>query len=347
MTSPRPSAIGNRQSAIGEPLLSVENLSVELFADGALRPAVDDVSFTLAAGEAVAVVGESGCGKTQLARALLGLSPEGGRVRGRVVYAGRDLLPLPDREWRKVRGRQIGFVFQEPASALDPVQTIGAQIRESLGFHEDLSRTEAHRRARAALHDVAFPDPDRGLDEYPHRLSGGLRQRALLAMALAPGPAILLADEPTASLDATVAASVLDLLDRLRKERRLTLLLITHDLGAVARHCDRVLVLYAGRIVEEAETAELFRAPAHPYTRGLLRSVPRVSSAIRERGRRYEVIPGMVADLSARTESACAFAPRCPDRFEPCDASVPALYPTESGRARCFLYERALPEGSP
>ena len=347
MTPPPQSPIANRQSAIPEPLLSVENLSVELPVGGALRPAVDDVSFTLGAGEAVAVVGESGCGKTQLARAMLGLSPEGGRVRGRVVYAGRDLLSLSDREWRGVRGRHIGLVFQEPASALDPVQTIGAQIRESLRFHEDLSRTEAHSRARAALQDVAFPDPDRGLEEYAHRLSGGLRQRALLAMALVSGPAVLLADEPTASLDATVAASVLDLLDRLRKERGLTLLLITHDLGAVARHCDRVLVLYAGRIVEEAETAALFRAPAHPYTQGLLRSVPRVGSAIRERGRRYDVIPGTIADLSARTGGACAFAPRCPDRFAPCDASVPELYATASGRARCFLYDRTPKESAP
>lgn len=347
MTPPPESPIVIRQSAIPEPLLSVENLSVELWVDGTCRPAVDDVSFTLSAGEAVAVVGESGCGKTQLARAILGLSPEGGRVRGRVVYGGRDLLSLPDREWRSVRGRHIGLVFQEPASALDPVQTIGAQIQESLRFHEDLSREQSRRQARAALQDVAFPDPDRGLDEYPHRLSGGLRQRALLAMALASRPAILLADEPTASLDATVAAEVLDLLDRLRRERGLTILLITHDLGAVARHCDRVLVLYAGRIVEEADTAALFRDPSHPYTRGLLRSVPRVASAIRERGRRYEVIPGTVADLSARTAFACAFAPRCPERFTPCDASVPELYSTASGKARCFLYDLASVESPP
>jgi oligopeptide/dipeptide ABC transporter ATP-binding protein len=255
-----------------------------------------------------------------------------------VRLRGRSLLPLSDREWRAVRGREIGLVFQEPASALDPVQTIGSQIQEALHLHFDLSTAEARARARAALQDVAFPDPDRGLQEYAHRLSGGLRQRAFLALSMACGPALLLADEPTASLDATVAAQVLDLLDRLRRERGLTLLLITHDLGAVAKHCDRVLVLYAGRIVEEARTADLFRAPCHPYTRGLLRSVPRVASAGRERGRRYEVIPGLVADLSARTASACAFAPRCAERFEPCDAKLPELYTTESGRARCFLY---------
>jgi oligopeptide/dipeptide ABC transporter ATP-binding protein len=333
-------------SKIGEPLLSIENLSVELPVDGVLRPAVDGVSFTLASGEAVAVVGESGCGKTQLARAILGLPPEGGRVAGRVLYAGRDLLGLSELEWQSVRGRQIGLVFQEPAAALDPLQTIGRQIAESIDLHGGLPRGQARQRARSALQEVGFPDPDRGLDEYPHRLSGGLRQRALIAMTLAPGPRILLADEPTASLDSTVAAQVLDLLDRLRRERGLSILLITHDLGAVAQHCDRVLVLYAGRIVEEAATASLFRAPAHPYTRGLLRSVPRVGAAVRGPGQRYEVIPGAVADLSMRGGGACAFAPRCPDRFDPCDRREPSPYATEAGSARCFLYERS-PAGRP
>jgi len=307
---------------------------------------VDGVSFTLSPGEAVAVVGESGCGKTQLARAILGLPPEGGRLDGRVLYEGRDLLRLTEAEWRRVRGAQIGLVFQEPATAMDPLQTIGAQIVESIGVHENLSRAQARTRARAALHEVGFPDPDRGLDEYPHRLSGGLRQRALIAMTLAPGPRILLADEPTASLDSTVAAQVLELLDRLRRERGLSILLITHDLGAVAQHCDRVLVLYAGRIVEEGATAELFRAPCHPYTRGLLRSVPRLGAAARGPGQRYEVIAGAVADLSQRGGHGCAFAPRCPDRFDPCDRSQPQPYATETGTARCFLYERS-PAGRP
>ena len=343
MTARGPSAIGQRPSATASPLLAVEHLTVELPVDGTLLPAVDDVSFSLRTGEAVAIVGESGCGKTQLARAILGLSPEGARVDGRVSYGGRDLLGLSDRDWGAVRGRRIGFVFQEPASALDPVQTVGAQIREAILCHEDLSRAETRRRAREVLRDVAFPDPDRGLDEYPHRLSGGLRQRAHIASALVSGPDLLIADEPTASLDSTVAASVLELLDRLRVERGLTLLLITHDLAAVARHCDRVLVLYAGRIVEEADTGALFRTPAHPYTRGLLRSVPRIASAIRQHGRRYEAIPGGVADLSARPSGACAFAPRCPDRFAPCDAEMPELFEVDTGRARCFLYRPGSP----
>jgi oligopeptide/dipeptide ABC transporter ATP-binding protein len=332
------STAGARDSAIAAPLLEVEDLTVRLPAGGAWRPAVEGVTFALRSGESVAVVGESGCGKTQLARAILGLSPETARVSGAVRLSGRDLLALSDAQWGSVRGREIGLVLQEPASALDPVQTIGDQIREALDLHFDLAPSEARRRAVAALRDVAFPDPERGLEEYPHRLSGGLRQRALLAVTLACGPALLLADEPTASLDATVAAQVLDLLDRLRRERGLTLLLITHDLGAVARHCDRILVLYAGRIVEEGETAALLRSPAHPYTRGLLRSVPRVASTARERGVRYDAIPGAVSDLSARGAAGCAFAPRCPERFAPCDRSQPEPFPTASGRARCFLY---------
>jgi peptide/nickel transport system ATP-binding protein len=335
---PGPAPIAPSPSTTASPLLSVEDLTVELPAGGALRPALRGVTFALVAGESVALVGESGCGKTQLARAILGLSPEAARVTGSVRFGGRDLLPLRDAQWRAVRGREIGLVLQEPASALDPVQTIGSQIRETLRFHFDVSRAEARRLALATLRDVGFPDPERALSEYPHRLSGGLRQRAMLALTLVCGPALLLADEPTASLDATVAAQVLDLLDGLRRERGLTLLLITHDLGAVAAHCDRVLVLYAGQIVEEADTATLFRSPAHPYTRGLLRSMPRVASAGRERGRRYEVIPGLLADLSSREARGCAFAPRCPERVEPCEASPPDLYPTGAGRARCFLY---------
>ncbi len=333
-------------AAAAGPLLSVEDLTVELPAAGVWRPAVHGATFALQAGESVALVGESGCGKTQLARAILGLSPEQARVTGAIRFGGLDVLALSDAEWRRVRGRQIGLVLQEPASALDPVQTIGAQLDETLRFHFDLPREKRRELALSALRDVAFPDPERALSEYPHRLSGGLRQRALLALTLASGPSLLIADEPTASLDATVAAQVLDLLDRLRRERALTLLLITHDLGVVAAHCDRVLVLYAGRIVEEADTTALFRAPAHPYTRGLLRSMPRVDSGAPERGRRYDVIPGVVADLFARTAPGCAFAPRCPERFAPCEASMPEPYPTEAGRARCFLYGGTAPPRS-
>ncbi len=319
------------------PLLSVEDLRVELPVNGVLRPAVDGVSFALGAGRALAVVGESGSGKTQLVRAILGLSPEGARVTGRVLCAGRDLSTLSDREWREVRGREIGLVFQEPAAALDPVQTIGAQVVEAILLHEPVSRAAARRRALDVLAEVALPEPGRVFGEYPHRLSGGLRQRACLAIALAARPKVLLADEPTASLDSTVAVQILELLDRLRRERDLAVLLITHDLRVVARHCDRLLVLYAGRVVEEGSTAERLRSPAHPYTRGLLRSVP-VLAPGRLRGERYEAIAGALEDLSARRSGGCAFSPRCPDRFAPCDASVPPLYPVgDEGQSSCFL----------
>lgn len=326
-------------SELASPLLSVQDLTVELPVQGVLRRAVDRVSFSIAPGEAVAVVGESGCGKTQLARAILGLAPDGGRLSGRVGFAGRDLLPLSDREWGAVRGREIAMVFQEPASSLDPVRTIGEHVVEGLRLHGGAPRAAARRAAVEALRSVAFPDPEQGLDAYPHRLSGGLRQRACLAIALAPGPRVLLADEPTASLDATVALQVLDLLDRLRRERGLGVLLITHDLGVVARHSERVLVLYAGRVVEEGGTDALLAGPGHPYTQGLLRSAPRLHAASRRAGERYETIPGTLADLSARVAGGCAFAPRCPERFAPCEAREPALYSRGAGRARCFLHE--------
>jgi oligopeptide/dipeptide ABC transporter ATP-binding protein len=329
---------------MARPLLAVEDLTVELPVHGVRRPAVDGVSFALAAGEAVAVVGESGSGKTQLARGILGLVPDAGSLSGRVLYEGRDLLPLSDREWGTVRGREIGMVFQEPASALDPVRTIGEHIVEAVRLHRSCSRQEARRVAIEALRSVAFPDPESGLDAYAHRLSGGLRQRASLAIALAPGPRLLLADEPTASLDATVAFQILELLDQLRRERGLAILLITHDLGLVARHCDRALVLYAGRIVEEAATGNLFRGPGHPYTRGLLRSAPRLGAAARHRGQRYATITGAPSDLSARASGSCAFAPRCPDRFAPCDLREPGFYPCGQSRVRCFLHE---PGGGP
>ncbi len=332
-------------AARAEPLLRVEDLTVELPVAGRLLPAVDGVTFTLAEGESVAVVGESGSGKTQLARAILGLSPPGARVRGRMFYRGRELVGLAEKPWQRLRGAEIGLVFQEPAAALDPVRTVGAGIEEAIRLHSRLPRARVRDLARAALADVAFPDPDGGLDEYPHRLSGGLRQRAHLASVLAAGPKLLVADEPTASLDATVAREILELLDRLRRERGLTVLLITHDLGVVARHCERILVVYAGRIVEEAATEDLFRSPSHPYTRGLLRSVPRLSAEARRAGERYDAIPGALPDLAERGTSQCAFAPRCEERFDPCAIREPELYATPIGRARCFLYESDPPAG--
>jgi peptide/nickel transport system ATP-binding protein len=299
---------------------------------------VDGVTFGLGAGESLAVVGESGCGKTLTARALLGLIPDSARTTGSIRFRGRELGGSREEEWRRVRGREIALVFQEPGSAFDPVVTVGAQIVEAIRVHRDVGRREAREIAAERLHEVGFPDPVRGLTEYPHRLSGGLQQRAFLAMALASDPAILVADEPTTALDATVSAQVLELFDRLRAARGLALVLITHDLGSVAAHTDRTLVMYAGRVVEEAPTPELFRAPRHPYTRGLIASVPRVP-APGSNGRRFAPIAGTVPDLADRPRGVCSFAPRCPDRFEPCDEREPALYPAGESTARCFLYE--------
>ena len=328
------------------PLIAAEDLTVLLPAGERRRPAVDRVSFSIAEGEALALVGESGCGKTQLARALLGLSPDGARIEGRVRLAGREISGLSDRDWSEVRGREIAMVFQEPASALDPVRTIGQHLDEAVALHRRVAAEERRKIGVEALRAVAFPDPESGMDAYPHRLSGGLRQRACLAIALAPGPRVLLADEPTASLDATVARQILDLLDRLRKERGLAVLLITHDLGLVAGHCDRALVLYAGRVVEEAPVDELFRDPGHPYTRGLMRAAPRLGRAARRVGERYETISGMLADLSLRPDTGCSFEPRCPERFEPCAAREPELYARTRSRVRCFLHEPRLGAGA-
>jgi peptide/nickel transport system ATP-binding protein len=322
-----------------EPLLAVRDLIVEVPAAGGFAPAVDGISFLLGPGEALAVVGESGCGKTLAARALLGLSPEVARVRGSIRLRGRELVGSREEDWRRVRGREISLVFQEPGAALDPVATVGSQIVEAVRAHRKLDRRAAREIARERLREVGFPDPDRGMEEYPHRLSGGLKQRAFLAIALASDPAVLVADEPTTALDATVAAQVLELLDRLREERGLALVLISHDLGVVARHADRVMVMYAGRVVEEATTGELFRDPLHPYTRALLASRPRLSASGAVRPTRFDAIPGAVPDLASRTEERCAFAPRCPERFEPCEQRKPPLFAAGTGVARCFLYE--------
>jgi oligopeptide/dipeptide ABC transporter ATP-binding protein len=317
-------------------LLSVRGLKVEIPIGGSFFPAVDGVDFDLHAGEALAIVGESGCGKTLTARALVNLLPEGSRLTGSMTYRGRDLLALDEKEWRHIRGREMAMVFQEPAAALDPVQTVGGQILEALTAHAPLSRSEGRRQARRLLEEVSLPDPDRTLSEYPHRLSGGQRQRVCLAIALAGNPSVLIADEPTTALDATIAAEVLELLDRLRRERGLALLLITHDLGVVAGQTQRAIVFYAGRIVEEAPTDDFLRAPLHPYSRGLLACVARRGAGPHER---FRTIPGTLPDLAFRPRGACAFAPRCPDRFEPCDQREPELLLVGEAKARCFLYD--------
>jgi len=327
------------------PLLAVDHLrTVFRLADGRDAAAVDDVSFHIRKGETLGLVGESGSGKSVTALSIIRLVQPPGRITGgRLLFDGRDLMTLGEEDMRRVRGRRIGFVFQEPMVALNPVYTIGSQITETLMVH-DLARGAAGmKRAVELLEAVRIPDPARRAREYPHQLSGGLRQRAMLALALAAEPSLLIADEPTTALDVTVQAEVLDLLRDLRKMFGLSLLLITHDLGVVAEMADRVAVMYCGRIVEQGPVAEvlggstsLTTGPAHPYTRGLLASVPDGRS-----GTRLVAIPGTVPALG-RVGAGCAFAPRCGDRFDPCTTAVPDLTPLGPGRdVRCYLHSPA------
>jgi peptide/nickel transport system ATP-binding protein len=316
-------------------LLDVDRLTTAFPIEGRLVSAVSGVSFSLDAGETLALVGESGCGKSLTALSILRLvDPPGRIVSGAVRLDGRDLLGLHEREMRKVRGKEIGLVLQEPMTALNPVYTVGRQIAEALEVHGLARGRAAYGRAIELLDAVRVPEPGRRVDEYPHQLSGGLRQRALIAAALACQPRLLIADEPTTALDVTIQGQILDLLRDLKARYRLALLLITHDLGVVAQQADRVAVMYAGRIVEEAPVRTLFRDPKHPYTRGLLASLPG------RHGSRLTAIEGTVPRLG-HIPPGCAFAPRCGDRFEPC-GDLPALVPAQEGGqpVRCFLHHR-------
>ncbi|HEX6463821.1 MAG TPA: ABC transporter ATP-binding protein [Vicinamibacterales bacterium] len=316
-------------------LLSVERLTTVFDLPAGPAPAVNDISFEINTGETLCLVGESGSGKSLTALSILRLVRHPGRIAaGRIVYKGRDLLASSEREMQEVRGGEIALVFQEPMTALNPVFTIGNQIEETLAVHGIARGTEAGRRAVDLLRAVSIPEPDRRVRDYPHQLSGGLRQRALIALALAGNPSLVIADEPTTALDATLQAQILQLLRDLQRRLGLALLLITHDLGVVAEMADRVAVMYAGRVVEEAAVRDLFNGPRHPYTRGLLASVPGGPP-----GSRLPAIPGAVPAIG-HLPPGCAFAPRCSRRFDPCDAAVPALV----NGARCYLYS---PEAEP
>ena len=318
------------------PLLAVRGLGVAF--DGAAGPlhAVRDVSFDLQAGETLCLVGESGSGKSLTALAIIGLVPAPGRiVSGSITLDGRSLTGLSDREWCAVRGRRIGFVFQEPMTALDPVHTIGAQIAEVLAVHGVARGREAAQRAVALLDDVSMPDAGQAARAYPHQLSGGMRQRAMIAIALACDPDLLIADEPTTALDVTVQAQLLDLLRSLRARRHLSLLLITHDLGVVAQMADRVAVMYGGRVVETAGVRDVFATPQHPYTQGLLQSLPTGAA-----GERLVAIDGVVPTLAAMP-AGCAFAPRCPQQLARCEHDLPPAFRVDEGTrvARCWLHD--------
>ncbi|MGC2292171.1 MAG: ABC transporter ATP-binding protein [Candidatus Acidiferrales bacterium] len=323
--------------------LDVRGLTVELpTPSGWVRP-VNDVSFTLARGETLGIVGESGSGKTMLSLALMGLEPHGGRRQGEAWLHPRNasangdsprenLLALSPEKMREVRGREIAMIFQEPMTALNPVLRIGAQIEEAIRVHEPrVAAHEIRSRALAAIERAALSDPARRARQYPHQLSGGLRQRVMIAMALAAAPGVLIADEPTTALDVTVQKQILELLAKLRRDLQLSMLFITHDLGVVAQVADRVAVMYAGRMVEEGPVSEVLHAPAHPYTQALLRAAPRLA---REK---LVPIPGTVPALDA-LPPGCAFAPRCPHHVPQCDAAVPELRAVNTNHhARCIL----------
>jgi oligopeptide/dipeptide ABC transporter ATP-binding protein len=318
-------------------LLQVEGLSIELPLGGRWVPVVRRLDLAVERGEFVGLAGESGSGKSLTALALLRLVPPPLRIAaGRVLLDGRDLLPLAERELRRVRGARVAMVFQEPATALDPVFTVGWQIAEVVRLQRRVSRRAARAEARRLLDLVAVADAGRRLDQYPHELSGGQRQRVMIALALAGEPDLLVADEPTTALDVTLQAQILDLLDRLRRELGMAVLLITHDLAVVAETCERLVVMYAGEVVEEGPVGDIFAAPAHPYTRGLLAALPRLGSPA-PRGA-LPAIPGRVPPPEA-LPGGCAFHPRCPEVFEPCRANPPQLYALPGGRrARCFLH---------
>jgi oligopeptide/dipeptide ABC transporter ATP-binding protein len=320
------------------PVLRVRDLRTYFVSEHGrgIARAVDGISFDLHAGETLGLVGESGCGKTVTALSLLRLVPEPpGHIRpGSVIeFEGRNLLALPPAELRAIRGNRIAMVFQEPLTSLNPVLTIGDQVGEVAHVHLGASREAARAKAVELLRLVGLPDPEERVDHYPHQLSGGMRQRVMIAITLVCRPAVLVADEPTTALDVTIQAQILELLDRLRGELGMAVLLITHDLGIVAGHADRVLVMYAGQVVESATTAELFAQPLHPYTEGLLASVPRLD-APRER---LQGIPGQVPAASA-WPGGCRFHPRCPYAWEQCTREEPPLLEGPNGRAaRCWL----------
>ena len=323
-------------------LLEVKDLQTHFPTRTGLVRAVDGVSFYLQRGELLGLVGESGCGKSMTALSIMRLvAPPGKIVGGEILFEGKDLIKLPESEMRQLRGDDIAMIFQDPMTSLNPVFTVGEQIAEALRLHRKLSRKEARLATIEAMREVSIPDPARRVDDYPHQLSGGMRQRIMIAMALACNPKLLIADEPTTALDVTIQAQILELLDELRRQRELAVLLITHDLGVVAEVADRVAVMYTGRIVEESPVDELFARPKHPYTEGLLRSVPKLTAEHVIKKERLETIEGTVprpTDLPP----GCHFAPRCRHRMPRCSEGEIPFYDLEGDvKVRCVLYDLA------
>jgi oligopeptide/dipeptide ABC transporter ATP-binding protein len=320
-------------------LLEIEELSVNFNTPEGTVRAVDGVSFNLEAGETLGLVGESGCGKSVTALSILGLipSPPGQIAAGRIRFESQNLLSLDAEELRRIRGRDISMIFQEPMTSLNPVLPIGRQVAEPLMVHKSLSASEALSEAAAWLDHVKIPAARKRLDDYPHQLSGGMRQRVMIAMAMVCRPKLLIADEPTTALDVTIQAQILSLMLSLKSELNMSVLLITHDLGVVAQMALRVVVMYAGQVVEEGGMTKLFHQPFHPYTRGLLKSMPRLGDRMAGQAPRLKEIPGTVPSL-LKSVAGCRFAERCPHVFDVCREQTPALFKVGDGqRARCWL----------
>ncbi|WP_163264310.1 ABC transporter ATP-binding protein [Chelativorans alearense] len=319
-----------------EPLLNVRDLSIEVATRNGPARIVDGISLTVDKGETLGVVGESGCGKSLTMLSLLGLLPNKiSVIGGSAIFKGRDLLAMPHRELRKVRGGEIGFVFQDPMTSLNPVVRIGQQVMEPLLYHRNMSRAEARKRAGELLKLVGIPGAEERLDNYPHELSGGMRQRVMIAIGLACDPALLIADEPTTALDVTIQAQIVDIVKELRAKLGMSIVWITHDLALIAGLVDRVVVLYAGTVVEDAPVDVLYENPAHPYTRGLLASIPRLKD---EGAEKLSSIGGTPPE-PGRRPAGCAFAPRCPIARAECERAAPALEPLKGGgphRVACF-----------
>jgi oligopeptide/dipeptide ABC transporter ATP-binding protein len=320
-----------------QPLLRVEDLRTSFHTDEGTAKAVDGVSFVVAEQETLGIVGESGCGKSVTALSILRLIPDPpGRIEGgNVEFQGRDLLDLSEKEMRRIRGNEIAMIFQEPMTSLNPVYTVGEQISEVLRLHRGMTRAEAEERAVEMLRRVRIPDPEQRVEEYPHQLSGGQRQRVMIAMALACDPALLIADEPTTALDVTVQAQILDLLRELQNEFGMAIMLITHDLGVIAEMAHRVVVMYAGVVVESGTVEQIFDGPNHPYTEGLKAAIPKLG----ERVERLATIPGTVPSPYEEIVG-CPFQNRCPYVMDVCRREFPRLYAVGTGHeARCFLYD--------
>jgi oligopeptide/dipeptide ABC transporter ATP-binding protein len=319
-----------------QPLLSVRDLVIEFSTDNGVVRAVDRVSFDVFPNETLGLVGESGCGKTVTGLALLGLipSPPGRIAGGSIQFKGRELVGLPESELRAIRGRDIAMIFQEPMTALNPVFTVGNQMIDVIRRYQGLTRRQAHAAAVELLATVGIPAPERRIDEYPHQMSGGMRQRVVIAMALSCGPQLIVADEPTTALDVTTQAQVLEQIVKLQQQFQMAMILVTHDLGVVAETCHRAIVMYCGRIAEKAEIGPLFASPRHPYTTGLLESIPRVGQHEKED---LAVIPGMVPDL-LHLPVGCRFADRCSRRLPRCEETLPELDgdPASPARVACF-----------